>query len=403
MTRAKPPAGTGQAATANPAATARPADTTEPVVPPGPAGAAGTAVAAGTAAGVRAALDSGDDLAALTALHAVVEWATCALGRDATRSPAGAFRAVVAVDDALAAAPAFFAALRPLVQDAEPAEEVAADLRRHEEQMAGLARQTASLRKRLAALSQAEDRFNAEIQARDGIAARIAELERTERLAASVAELRAQRDVLEQRAQEVADMVAAADGDIAVAADRLVTLTADLLAALADDTRDKLHRAREQDRLLETRLAERRRTAEQLAQQTGQLREELAAAQEQAAAAQIELEQVQAQAEGRLAALHRYAAADRAVSSALTGQAAGPQEPGSPKEFGTAKVPAGPKEAAGTSGLLAALDQVEERLTGIDGQLKALLKSRERERAPLRPRSGRSAAKQSGAPQAEED
>jgi hypothetical protein len=250
---------------------------------------------------------------------------------------------------------------------AEPAEQVAADLHRHEEQLAELVQRTAPLRERLATLSQAEQRYTVEIQARGEIVKRIAELERIERLAGGVAELRIQRDLLEQRTQVVADMVAGAESDLAAAGDRLVTLTGDLLDGLTAQTHDVLRRARDQDRLLETRLAECHGAAERAASNTERLREELAAAEAQAEAAQAEFEQVRSQADAQLAALRRYATADRAIGTALAG--------GDP--------PADGDPSLGAQ-VLAALDRVEERLTEIDELLKTLLNERTSERAPLR-------------------
>jgi DNA repair exonuclease SbcCD ATPase subunit len=325
-------------------------------------------VAAGHVGAVRAALASNDGLAALTALGEVLSWAAEVLGAEPLRSPAAAFNAVAATDQALSVAPSFFAALWPVVERAEPAEQVAADLHRHEERLAELVQRAAPLRERLAALSRAEQRHTAEIQAHGDIVKRIAELERIERLAAGVADLRIQRDLLEQRTQAVAEMVAGAESDLAAAGERLITLTADLLNGLTAQTHDVLRRARDQDRLLEARLAECHGATERAASNTERLREELAAAETQAEAAQAEFEQVRSQADARLAALRRYATADRAIGTALAG---------------------GDPPADGDPGLgaqvLAALDRVEDRLTEIDELLKTLLNERTSERAPLRP------------------
>ena len=269
---------------------------------------------------IRAALDGGGDLAALDVLGLVLRWSVEVLRADALAAPGAAFRAVAAADRALAPAPALFATLMSLVAHCEPSPEVAADLSRHAERLAELKRRTAPQRERLAALQQAEERLRAETACHDEIAARIAELERVERLAADVGRLREQRDRLEERARDVAVAVTTADTELKAAGEHLISVTGELLDSLARDTRAVLLRAREQDTMLQDQLAERRAAIERTTAETERLRVELAEAEAEAAAARARHESLHAEADARLAALRRHAAADQAVAEALAGR-----------------------------------------------------------------------------------
>jgi len=328
---------------------------------------------------VRATLEGDGDLVALDVLGSVLQWATDVLRGDAVDTPATAFRAVALADRAFAVAPALFSALTALVERGEPAAEVAADLEHHRERLAELQWRMEPQRERLAALLEAEERLRAEIARQDEITARIAELERIERLGADVAELRAQRDKLEERAQVVAATVISADAELSAAGERLITLTGELLDSLARDTRALLLRAREQDRLLEARLAERRTATERIAAETERKRAELAQAEAAAAEAQARYERAHTEAAGRLAALQRYAAADHAVGAALAGR---PREGDETRENGSGN-------RALLPDVMHALDEIQARLAEVDAVLGQALtadkQNRERAGIPVPP------------------
>jgi len=323
----------------------------------------------GPAAEVHALLASGSDLAVLDALGCVLRWSTDVLQADALRGPAAAFRAVAAADRALAEAPALFAALAPLVDRGEPGRQVSVDLARHEARLAELAQRTAPLRDRLVTLMRVEERLGNETREHDEIVARIAELERLERLAAAVADLRTQRDNLETRAREISVIAADAEAGVTMAGQRLITLTAELLESLADGTRDVLCRARDQDQLLQTSLAERRAAMAQAEAGMAQLHAELAEAEAMAAEAQARFERAQAEAAGRLAALRRYATADRRVCDGLARP-----------EGITGKEEAHP----GIADAAAALDDVEVQLAKVDEILANAHAEQEQARHRLR-------------------
>lgn len=330
---------------------------------------------AGPVAEIRAALDGEGELAALAVLGLVLKWTADMLRGDTVGTPAAAFRAVAAADRALAAAPDFFAMLSSLVELGEPSPEVAADLGRHAEHLEELEHRLAARRERLSDLLDAEERMRAEATRQDEIDAQIAELERIERLAAHVAELRAQRDKLTDRTKVVAAAVTGAEAELAAVGHQLLTLTDELLDGLAEQTRALLLRVAEQDQLLQTRIAEHRQAAERATTETERRSAELAEAEAEAALAQDRYESAQAHAVGRLAALRRYQAANRDVADALAGR---------PIRVG--------EEAAGAPDPVAeavcALDDVQARLEGIDALLARALQTDEPSQATAtRPRT----------------
>jgi DNA repair exonuclease SbcCD ATPase subunit len=272
---------------------------------------------AGQAEEIRAALDADEEFAALEVLRLALPWAITVLRREGLAAAGSAFRAVAVADRALAAAPEFFAALSVLVARADPAPEVAADLRRYAEQAGKINRETAPLRERLAALQQAEGRLRAEAAHQDQILARIAELERIQRLAAQVGALRAQHDMLVERTREASATVLAAEDDLGQAAGPLITLTHDALGSLTKRTRALLERAAEQDRMLREQIAEHQAAARQAAADTERARAELTQAEADAESALAEYHRAHTQAKNRLSALRRYQSENRDVADAL--------------------------------------------------------------------------------------
>jgi len=321
---------------------------------------------AGHAAAIRTALDGDDEFTALHVLGKALRWAADLLRGVAAGTPADAFRAVAVADQELAAAPVLFAALSSLVERGEPAEEVAADLRRYATELAGLSRRMAPRRERLAELRQAEGRLRAEIAQQDEINAQIAELERIKHLAAELTGLRGQRDRLAERTKAVAGAVTAVEGELERAAGPLVTLTEDTLGHLTEQTRALLLLAGEQDGLLRAQIAESRRSAERVAAEAGRHRAELAEAEKAAAEEQARYEAARDEAARRRTALRRYLAANQDVAEALAGQAAPADEQADPGE----------RPAEGTDPVaraLHALDEVQARLEEIDALLAAAL------------------------------
>jgi chromosome segregation ATPase len=284
-----------------------------------------------------------------------------ALADQSLRSPAAAFRAVAAADLALADAPRFLDALDLLVRLSEPGDYVTAELRRHAEQFTGISREVAPYREQLDTLLDAEKRLRAAASERDEIMGRIAELRRVETLAASTADLRAQRDALEDRADMVSRAAADATVSIALASQELISITGDLLEALGDEVRELVRQAADQDRLLQARLAERKAKASGIAAEQAQLKEQLATAESEAAAAESAFEQAYTATSARLAALTRYAAANRAISTALT--------------VPTAET--GPADGL-VAGPAAGLEEAERRLGEVDNALAEALAEHER-------------------------
>jgi chromosome segregation ATPase len=321
---------------------------------------------AGQAAAIRTALDGDDEFTALHVLGRALRWAADLLRGDTVGTPATAFRAIAVADEELAAAPALFAALSSLVDRGEPAEEVAADLRRYATELAGLNRRMAPRREQLTELLRAEGQWRAEIAQQDAVNAQIAGLERTKHLAARLTGLRAQRDRLAEQTKSVAGAVTALEGELEEAAGPLVTLTEDTLSHLAERTRALLLRAGEQDSLLQAQIAESRQSAERAAAAAERHRAELAEAEETAAEEQTRYEATRDEAARRLTAMRRYRAANQDVAEALAGHAAPAGEQADPGE----------QPAEGTDPVaraLHALDEVQARLEEIDALLAAAL------------------------------
>jgi hypothetical protein len=340
---------------------------------------------------LRAVLDRGADLAALDALGLSLRWACDVLRGDATRTPAAALRAVAQADRALCTAPEFFAELSSLMERGEPAAEVAADLTRYAAQLAELDRLTAPRRNRLRELLDADARLQTAADSLDEVNARIAELERLQEVAAHLAELRGQRDRLEERLGTAAGAAADVEAGIVAATGPLLVATREALDTLTEHARERLRQAAEQDRLLQERIAEQREIAAQAAARTRAEQAKLATARERAAEELAKYQAAHADALGRTAALRRYQAANRAVADALAGRAA-------------ALTGSDAQDADPVAQALYALDGVQERLGEIDELLGAALAADEGEQRlvvlPGQARKERSAARPS--PQGED-
>lgn len=345
------------------------------------------AVAADAVAGIQ------DFRGALDDLGSALRNATVALDDRVLRSPAGAFRAVAAANLALVDVPRFLRALGPLVTLGEPGDYVAAELAGNTGQLAELSRQIAPYRDQLAALLESEQQLLAANGERDKIMAQIAGLRRIEQLADSCADLRAQRDALEVRTDLIARTVADADVGLALAGNELITVASDVLETLDEEIRETLRRAADQDRQLQARLAERRATASRAAGETARLRKQLAEAESEAAAAESEFEQLHTATAARLAALSRYAAANRAISSALAAAAKSESGSESESESGTRS---GIKTGAEPAGPTSDLDEAERRLAAVDTMLADAMTQHDRLRqatqAALRPEPSTSPA-----------
>jgi DNA repair exonuclease SbcCD ATPase subunit len=323
------------------------------------------------APGARAGSVARDQLAVLEALGEALREAVAVLGDQALHSPAAAFRAIAAADRALAGAPELLRALTPLLELGEPGDYVTAELTKNQSLLAEISRQTAPYKDQLDTLLDSENRLQDAAAERDAVLERIEDLRRIEQLAAADADLRAQRDALETRADQVARAVADADVGLVLAGRELITLTGDLLEVVEEEIKQTLRRAADQDRLLQARLAERQATLRRIAEDTARVEEQLAAAEDEAAAAESEFEQTRTTTSARLAALSRYAAANRAVSAALAAASA---------ESGLA--------GDGAAAVTADLNEAERRLAAADAAMADVLAEHQRLRqaaqAPLR-------------------
>jgi len=302
-----------------------------------------------------------DHQAILKTLGEVLRDGAAALADESLRSPAAAFRAVAAADRALADAPRFLAALDLLVRLGEPGDYVTSELRHHAERLTAISGEVAPYRDQLDTLLDAEKRLRAAANERDEIMNRVAELRQVETLAASTTELRAQRDALEDRAEMISRAAADATVSIALASQELISISGELLETLGDEVREMMRQAADQDRLLQARLAERQAMSSRIATDLEQLKEQLATAEREAAGAESEFDQAYTATSARLAALTRYAAANRAISAAL------------------AVSPAGTDPAYGpAAGIAAGLDQAERYLGEADNALADALAEHER-------------------------
>lgn len=317
----------------------------------------------GRAAEIIAKLDTDDPAqAALGVLGLAFRWAADVLSSDEMAAPAEAFRAVAESDEALEAAPAFYAVLSSLVVRGEPAKEVAADLRRHAELSERLDAEIAPLRAKLDALRQAEGQIRKQEARRDAIVAEISELERLARLAAHVDALQKQRDSLLVRTADVRTATSTAEAELAEVAGQLVTLTRAALDDLAEQTRGILLRAAELDAEFQDRLADRRIAADELRELSARATAQLAAVKDELDQARGNYEGARAEAESHRTALARYAKANRDVAEALAGR------PADDRGDHHAAADGDPIARA-----LLALDEVQRRLAHVDGLLADVL------------------------------
>lgn len=315
---------------------------------------------ADAAAAIRAALEGDNDgvgnLTSLDVLAIVLDWVTAALSAVADAPPAAAFRAVVAADHALTAAPRFFSALESVIARAEPAPEVADDLRRYLQQAAELDREMAPLRARTEELKRAESRLRAQAAMKDELLAQVVELERIERLAGDVSAIRVQSTEIGERMRHLIPEVTASERELSEAAGSFITLADEVLRDLTKSTHAILMAAREQDQLLRTRIAERSRAAEE----AERVKAELAQAEGDLKQARAEYDAARAETASRQLALRRYQEANRGVAQALAGQ----------------PTPADGPPAASSDPLASAvtvLNEIGERLAEVDVLLGAAL------------------------------
>lgn len=303
--------------------------------------------------------------AALDRLGSALRETASALARAEPLTPAAAFTAVADAQEALEAAPRFFAALRPLMRLGESGPDCSGEIAQQAERFAAVVRETAPYRIELARLIGSEQRLRNAEREQAQIIEHIDELRRLEQIEGGLDQLRAQRDALQSRTAEVARALAEASPGIATASDEFVSLSTDLLELLAADAKDALFRAREQSRVLDVRLAASRSAAQRSAAEAARLRSELAGAEAESSAAEERLELARQELTERLAALRRHALADRAVCVALLGPAAS-----APDMQAEAERP-DPGSAR------AELDQAELRLAAADAALSQALRDRD--------------------------
>lgn len=311
-----------------------------------------------------AAITSGDpaDRAALERLGHAIREATTALEIADRTSPADAFRAVANALLALASAQELFTTLRSMIAVGRFGPDVEREIARHEARLAEIVTATAANRQELNDLLASEQRLREAEREQAEVTRQITALRQLERAAGSLPDLRAQRDALQDQTATVAAAISDASADIAAAGERLAVLTGELMNVIDSDAREALRRAREQDRLLEARIAEQRAAAERDARNTERLRAEVSAAEAEAESAECQLEQARNELSVRLANLRRHAQADRDVLAALLGST-------ETRPSSQITEPSDPRIA---------LDEAESRLANVDTALAEALKTRDR-------------------------
>lgn len=306
--------------------------------------------------------DGANTKAALERLGVAMTDATTALELVDQSPPADAFRAVANTLLALASAPKLFTALRSVLELGGFGPDVAREIAQHEARLAEFASATAAHRQELDDLLALEQRLRDAEHEQAEVTRQITNLRQLERAARSLEDLHAQRDALRKQTAKVAGAISDAGAEITAAGEQLVLLTGELMNVIDADAREALRRAREQDRLLGARIAERRAAAQDSTQSTERLRAEVSAAQAEASSAERELAQAQNELSARLEDLRRHARADRDVLAAL---------------FGAQEAEAS-SEATKPSDTRKALDEAELRLADVDTALAEALKSRDR-------------------------
>lgn len=305
--------------------------------------------------------DGADTKAALERLGIAMTDATTAIELAGRTAPADAFRAVANTLLALASAPRLFAALRSVIAVGGFGPDIAREIAQHEARLAEFATATAAHRRELDDLLALEQRLRDAEREQVEVARQITTMRQLERVAGSLADLQAQRDALQNQTATVARAISDASAEIAAAGEQLAVLTGELMDVIGSDAREALRRAREQDRLLHARIAERRAAAERSAQSTERLRAQVSAAEAEASSAERELAQAQSELSVRLEDLRRHARADRDVLAAL---------------FGAQEAEAS-SETTEPNDTRKALDEAESRLADVDAALAQALKSRD--------------------------
>ncbi len=262
-----------------------------------------------------AAVASGEPTASLDVLRSAFRWAAVTL-EDAARAgeadSAGAFRAVVALDAALAAAKDLVEVLPGFLAVADAGTPVEEDLLRWATEQASSAADVAALKAEL------DQRRSTERQLRDRAAeyemlrARVEELRHAEKVSGFLDTLRAQHRDLVERVEVFAGPVTETERALDLAATRLLRLTDEQLGELRADLQRLLTEAASTQR----EWAEQVRTRQEEIARAKADHDRLAAELTEATA---HLDQLIAENADLSAALRAHATANEAITKSLTG------------------------------------------------------------------------------------
>ncbi len=321
-----------------------------------------------------------DDFSVFADLAAVLERAIAVLKTQADCRPADAFLLVAAADEALGRTPSLLEALAPVIDAARPGPFITDELNRYRAELTRLVDLLRPLRAELAGLRESRHRWESLAAEHDSIVAEIAELRDLERLAEPLAELRAQQETLRERAKDLSRLLADPQSELASDGRSLIRLSQQVQRVIRKDTRDVLKDVAEQDQALRKQITDRHIAHEHAKAQLQGVKDrrsaldaEVADAEAEEKEAKRELEQAAKAANQRVTRLRRYAAADRAISIALSGP---------------------PADSDGQESSLAAvgaadLDDIESKLAAIDAELAKRLtelrRRRQLSRGPRRP------------------
>jgi chromosome segregation ATPase len=303
---------------------------------------------------------SGDEEAALQALRWAAAWSAevvaAASGtnddtNDDINEGTAALQRVILLDDALTELTRLTAAVPSVVAAAQPGPDVEAYLRARSEELAQLRDAVAASRSRLAELRRSEGELRALLAEHEQLHAQVTELRRLERLARALAELAAQRSVIEARLAELAGPVGSLERDISRGSSQLLQLTEQQRAALDPQARRALEQCAAAQAALHA--AEAQFAHDQAALATAEARQD----------------ELRALRDEQVAALRAHAQSDHAVAVAL------------------ADVDhvddAGAADAAAVDRARVMLKGIEERLRELDRVLGAAILDRAAERRPI--------------------
>ena len=325
-----------------------------------------------------------DDTAAVADLRRALSVTTEAAKAAVSRGDDAAFELVVVLDEAMTAVPAFGRALSALLVAGRPGAAVEADLRRYAEELQRHGRDVAGLRTERERLGAVEGEVRDRADEAERLRREVEELQRLERLAGQLDELRADRAAAEQHSGSAAGGAQVEEEAFAAAVRAVLHAGERATADLRVDVREHLARVAETS----GQLTELRAEVAALTEERARDEAEVARLTEEIAQSRLQHEEVRARLSRLTTGWQSHLAADREIADVLLQTVTSDQ-------------------MANGRPACAAVDEISEHvgvhLTQLDGLLRSLLveaETRDQDEHRRR-RMGSSAGPPSGSPSAQ--